>query len=249
MYKFKLVFVVMNLLVFSYSLFAQKEKKFIRQGNKEYAKGQFRDAEELYQKALNIDSGSYIAGFNLGDAFYKQKNYTEAEKRFANLANTAKDKKELANIYHNLGNTQLYSCKSDLDSGKIEPAMNKVNASINSYKNALRQNPNDKETKYNLYYAQNLLKQMENQKKENKDDKKDDKKDKKDKDKKDQKDQKDQQKEDKKKDEQKQKQQQQQISKEDAERMLEAMKNDEKKVQEKLKKEKILQKVKKEKNW
>jgi len=247
-YFLKFTIMIKNIITLLFILlagisYAQKEKKFIREGNKQYKNSAYRAAEEAYQKALNVDTNSFAAGYNLGNAFYKQKNYDKAEQRYINLINSTKDKSELSKLYHNLGNSQLYSSKTDIDSGKVDAAMNKVSSAVKAYKNSLKLNPSDKETKYNLSYAQQLLKNLQNQK-NNSDNKKDQ--DKKDKDKKDQEDKKDQNQD---KNQDKNQKNNQQISKEDAERMLEALKNDEKKVQEKVKKQKAINKVKKEKDW
>ncbi len=153
------------------------------------------------------------------------------------LRYTEKDKLELAKVYHNLGNSFL-----ELDS---------LEESIEAYKNALRNNPKDMETKYNLAYAQQKLKeQQQNQcNKQNQDQEKQD----------EQKDQQqkqdEQQKQDQQKNQQEQKQQQQEqqenkISKEDAQRLLEALENDEKEVQKRLKKAKAqAHKITIEKDW
>jgi Ca-activated chloride channel homolog len=237
--------ILIGCLLVTLSVFSQSEKKFIREGNKQYQSKNFPSSEEAYQKALNIDSHSYSAAFNLGDAFYKLKKYDEAENKFANLSQSVNDKTELSRVYHNLGNSQLYQSKKLMEGQKMEDGMKKVQESINSYKNALRNNPTDLETKHNLYYAQQLLKQMQQQKQQNKDKKDQEKKDKDKEDKKENQDKKENEKKD-----QKEQQQKQQISKQDAERMLEAIKNDEKKTQDKLKKEQmVVKKVKKEKDW
>ena len=140
--------------------------------------------------------------------------------------NDDKNKKS-AGLY-NLGNSLLKA--------------NKVKESIEAYKGSLKLSPDNNEAKYNLAYAQDLLKQQQEQQKQqqqnkdkqdqNKDNKKDDKK----KDQKDQNDKnKDQQKDQNNNQDQQQQQQQQGISKEDAQRLLNALANDEKNVQEKVK--------------
>jgi len=244
---------------------AQKERKFIRSGNELFEGDKFENSEVEYRKALDKKINSYEAGFNLGDALYKQKKYDEALKQFQALALTEKDNQKLGHLYHNMGNTLLEN--------------KKIDESIEAYKQSLRYFPDSKETKYNLEYARQMKKKQEEQEKkdqqnkdQNKDqdkkdqDKKDqDKKDqdKKDQDKKDQdkkKDQKDKDKQDQKdkqgdqnKKKQDQQQQQNKISKQDAQRLLEALENDEKKVQEKVQKAKAkAQKAKKtkiKKDW
>lgn len=231
-------FLLMVLTFLPAVLHAQEDKKYIKEGNELFERKKYPEAAKSYQQAVKKNKGSYKANFNLGDAYYKQGKFEEAAQQFQALTHQATSKDTLSKAYHNLGNALLQSKKYE--------------ESINAYKNALKSNPNDEDTRYNLAYAQQMLKQQQQQ---NKDDKKDkdkkdkDKKDKKDKDKKEQ-DKKD--KEDKKKQDQKKKKQQQQpdqISKEDAQRLLDALQNDEKNVQNKAKKGKQGIKVKIEKDW
>lgn len=230
-------------------LHAQEDKKYIKEGNELFENKKYPEAAKSYQQALKKNKGSYKANFNLGDAYYKQGKFEDAAQQFQALTHQATSKDTLSKAYHNLGNALLQSKKYE--------------ESVNAYKNALKSNPNDEDTRYNLAYAQQMLKQQQQQNKDKKNDK--DKKDKdKDKDKKDKndknkdkdKDKKDQDKKDKddqkKKDQKKKEKQQQQpdqISKEDAQRLLDALQNDEKNVQNKAKKEKQGIKVKIEKDW
>jgi Ca-activated chloride channel homolog len=226
------------MFLFHFLSYSQQEKKFIKEGNKSYGEKKYADAEKNYRQALNKNKESYKGSFNLGDAYYKQEKYTEAAEQFQALTHKATSKDTLAKAYHNLGNSLLKSKKYE--------------ESINAYKNALKNNPDDEDTRYNLACAQQYLKQQQQQQQDKKkDDKKDDKnKDKnKDEDKKDQK--KDEKKDQEKKDKQdKQKQEQNKISKEDAQRLLDALQNDEKNLQDKLKKGKTKGvKVEIEKDW
>ncbi|QKJ28686.1 tetratricopeptide repeat protein [Mucilaginibacter mali] len=219
--------------------FAQQEKSFLHKGNELYQQKKYNEAEQQYRKALEKKAQNVEGNFNVGDAMFKQKKFDEAGQQFGKLAEGTKDKKVAAAAYHNLGNTLM--------EGK------KLEESIEAYKKALMNNPKDEETRYNLAYAQEKLKKQQQQNKndKNKDKNKDKDKDKKDQDKKD-KDKKDQDKKDKdkqdkdkqdkdKQDQQKQQQQQQkpQVSKEDAQRMLDALNNNEKQTQDKLKNKKL----------
>lgn len=236
-------FIIVVLLVLQASfLFAQQEKKFIKKGNELYQQQNYKDAESSYRLSVSKKDKTVEGNFNLGDALYKQKKYAEADEQFNKIAASSKDKEVLAKTYHNLGNSLL-------DSKKLEE-------SITAYKKSLLNNPQDDETRYNLAYAQKKLQQQQQQDKKNKDDKNKDNKNKKDQDKKNQddknkdKDKKDQDKDkknqdDKNKDQDKKDQQNGQqpqpnnVSKEDAERMLEALNNDEKQTQDKLKNKKL----------
>ena len=218
------------IMAFNFPSYAQKEKKLIKEGNTLYDKGKFKEAEMDYRKALDANKNSAGGLFNLGDAIYQQKNFEESSKIFGNLATSKLSSTNKASVYHNLGNSLL--------EGKD------YEKSIAAYKNALLNNPSDKDTKYNLEYAKMMIKKQQQQQKQ----KQQQKKDQQDKDKKDQK------KNDQNKDQQQQKKDQQdqskKISKEDADRMLEAMKKDENKTLQKLKKDKAkVQQVMIEKDW
>ena len=220
--------------------FGQSGKKYVREGNRNFDKKEYEESEVSYRKAINNDVDLFDANFNLGDALYKQEKFDEAANEFNGLANRFESNKELSKTYHNLGNSLLKS--------------QKIEQSIEAYKHSLRYNPDDLETKYNLSYAKDLLKEQQKKKDQEKEqDKKQNKDQDKNKDKQEQnKEEQNQQEKDKQeqKKNEKQQQQPQKISKEDANRLLNALANDEKKIQEKVKKEKAkMQKVKTEKDW
>jgi tetratricopeptide (TPR) repeat protein len=226
---------------------AQNERSLVREGNKSYDDKNYADAEVDYRKALEKNKELVEGAFNLGDAMYKQGRFDEAAEQYRIAAAQSTDARTRAQAYHNLGNALLKA--------------KKLQESVGSYEQSLKANPSDDDTKYNLEYAKALLRQQMQQ--QNKDQKNDNKKDKdqqkqdqqkQDQQKKDQQKQ-DQQKQDQQKqDQQKQDQQKQgqqkkpQISKQDAERILAALKNEEQNVQKKLVK-KIPARVKVEKDW
>jgi Ca-activated chloride channel family protein len=149
---------------------AQQERKYIRQGNREYNKAvidsthtdttRYQKAETDYRKALDKDPNNWNGIYNLANSLYRQRKFEDATKQYmAATGMENKDKMEVAMAFHNLGNTYLES--------------NKLNEAVEAYKSALRNNPSDLETKYNLAWAQDKLKQQqEQQKKGQGDDKK-----------------------------------------------------------------------------
>ena len=211
---------ILFLIVSVVPAFTQNERNLIRQGNSNYKSGKFKDAEISYRKALQKNDRSFTGKFNLGDALYKQKNFKESARLFSGLPEKNASKAEKSSAYHNLGNSLMESKQYD--------------KSIDAFKQALINNPKDPDTRYNLAYAQSMMKQQQKQQQQNPKNQQQ-KQDKKQQDKQKQEQQKDQQKKDK-NDQQKKQDQNKKISKEDAERMLEALKNDEKKTLEKLKK-------------
>lgn len=222
---------VILLLFSSLCLLAQTEKAHIRKGNKNYNSSNFESAQTDYLKAVSKSPESFEAAFNLGDAMFKQEQYEEAVKQFETLSKLELEKVDKAKVYHNLGNSYLMS--------------QKLEESVEAYKNALRNNPSDKETKYNLAYAQYMLKKQQQQNQDQNKDNKDQNKDKQDQEKKDKEEEKQDQ---EKKEEEKEKEQEEEkeaqpkeeeISKEDAQRLLESLEEDEKELQKKLKKAKV----------
>lgn len=242
--------ILLLMSVVSMTAMAQSERKYIRKGNDAFNEKAYTQSEVNYRKAVEKAPSSYKAVFNMGDALYKQSKYQEAAKKFSSLTNRDLSDDELARAYHNLGNSLLKA-------GNIQE-------SVEAYKNALKHNPRDIETKHNLTYALRKLKQQE-QKKQNQNQNKDQQKnqDKKQQNQKDRQQQKQnnqqQQREnqDKKQQNQQQKQQQQQqqprkdrISKQDARRLLQALENDERELQKKLKKKEAqAASAKSGKNW
>ncbi len=239
---------IMILFVWITASQAQNERKFVRQGNKYYEAAnkdtsridtvQFNKAEIEYLKALEKKPDDAKWNFNLADALYKQKKFDQSAEKFQEIADKTTNKIEKSRALHNLGNSYLMK--------------NKLDESISAYKDALRNNPKDLETKYNLLYAMNMKKKQQDQQKKDQDKDKDKDKDK-DQDKKDQKKDQDQKNKDQQNKDQKQQQQQQQnkISKQNAEQMLQALENNEKKIQDKVKKIQALKAESKkvEKDW
>lgn len=218
---FKLILMItLALLVFD--TMAQKERKYIRQGNRAFDDSNFEESEIAYRKAADVEENkSHKTIFNVGDALYKQKKYEDAINQFNEIAELELSKEEKAKIYHNLGNSLLKS--------------NKLQESIEAYKNALRNNPADMDTKYNLVYAQKKLQEQQEQQ-QNQDQNKDQNQDQQDnqdqqqnQDQKDQNQNQDQNQQDQQDKNKEQEQQQPKISKEDAQRLLQALENDEKK--------------------
>ncbi len=146
---------ILFLLLIGAAAFGQSGKKYVREGNKNFEEKEFEESEVAYRKAISKEPDLYDASFNLGDALYKQEKFDEAATEFDGLANQFESNKELAKTYHNLGNSLLKS--------------QKIEQSIAAYKSSLRYYPGDQETKYNLAYAKDLLKEQQQKKNQNKD--------------------------------------------------------------------------------
>ena len=228
-------YITLLFLLVASSAFAQKtERDYLRSGNKLYNDSLFIKAEVDYRKALEINPKSTDAMFNLGNSLLMQQKAKEAMEQFESASKVEKDR--LAQIYHNMGVI--------LQSSKQYPQC------IEAYKESLRNNPKDDETRYNLALAQKLLKDQQQNQDQNQDKNQDQKQDQKD----DKKDQNKNQQEQDKKDQQNQNQQQQQqnkdeMSKENAQQLLNAVMQDEKNVQDKVKKQLQIQGKKLDKDW
>lgn len=210
------------------NVYAQSDRQFIRSGNKLYRSQNYAKAEAEYRKAIAQNSKNPQALYNLGCALMMQQKDSAAIVQYENAGKLESSKSRKAKIYHNIGvicqNHQMYG------------------EAIEAYKESLRNNPDDNETRYNLALCK---RQQKNQKQNGGEQKKKD--DQKGKDK-------------QKKDDQQQKQQDQQqqqknkpkdrMSKENAEQLLNAATQQEKATQQRMKKAmRQSGKKKLKKNW
>ena len=225
------------ILFLSGFVFSQEENKkssnnLVFDGNIEFQKEKFAEAEFNYRKAYSYDSLNYKAPYNLGNSLYKNNLPQEARFNFSKSLEKLKSKEELHKAFHNLGNTFM--------------SEKNYQGAVDNFKKALLNNPDDEETRYNYVLAKELLKNQNN--KDNKDNKNNkDNKDNKDKEKNKDKDQnedkkdQDQDKNEKNDDQSKQNKEpsKQDISPQQLKNILEAMSKEEKKVQEKINKKKF----------
>lgn len=241
------------LILISFVSNAQEKDKFLPEGNEKFTAKNYVDAEANYRLSQAKFKKKAIASYNLGTTIYKQNQPAEAKHQFEKAIKEANTKLEKHKAYHNLGNSMM---KEKEFSGAVE-----------AYKNALRNNPSDEETRYNYALAKKMLKENppkndknkdknKDKKKDKKDDKKDPNKDKKD-DKKDKGDNKDKDKKDgSNKDKQdkgdgdKPQPKPSGASKQRIDNLLDAVNNEEKKVQQKVNAQKVQANPKKpEKDW
>jgi len=219
----------------------QESTNLTYEGNKVLTANKFVDAEVSYRKAIAKSDKNAIAPYNLGNAYYNNATYSEAFGRFKQAGEKASEKPDKHKAYHNMGNVFM--------------KRKEYKKAVEAYKQALRNNPKDEETRYNLALAKEMLKN-DDQNKDNKGDDEDKKKDDKkegdnkedNKDKKDEGDEGDQKEGDEK--EEKQQPRPNQLSKQQIQNLLDAMQQEEKKVQQKIDAKKVKGvKVKNEKDW
>ena len=224
------LFIILLNTVFA---FAQHPNAKIRNGNTAYQDSAYSDAEKLYREALMQDQNSYEASFNMADAIYKQERFSEASSMFKALAEKTDDKLKKSSNYHNMGNSLM--------------SEQRIDEAIEAYKNALRNNPKDLDTKHNLAYAMRMKNQSQNQEEEKEEEQNDkDKEDEKEKeeqkeeekDKGDNQEDQGEQSEEEKKEEPKQPKDPNEMTEEEAQQILDALQQQEKELQEDLQKKK-----------
>ncbi|MDW8851341.1 tetratricopeptide repeat protein [Flavobacterium sp. MMLR14_040] len=250
------------LLTVSLAVSAQEKDKTLPEGNEEYKQNKFVDAEANYRISESKFAKRGVASYNLGNTIYRQNQASEAKLAYAKAIKNSKSKSDKHKAYHNLGN--VFMKEKD------------YTQAVEAYKQALRNDPTDDETRYNYAYAKQKLKENPPKNDKNKDKNKDKDKDKdknkdkdkdkdknkdkdKDKDKKDDKGDKDKDKKDGKNDPKKDdksdnkgepKPQPGGISKERVQNLLDAVNNEEKKIQDKVNAQKVKGNPRKtEKDW
>lgn len=242
-------YIIVVLLCSVFFLNAQEEKKVLRKGNENYHSGKMIEAAKQYKESLKEKNAYKKANFNLGDALYKTAMdiktkkmkspdpkmtpdsaadivFEQAAEQFEIVAKSVDNVDTMQKAWHNYGNTRLMQKNYE--------------EAISAYKKSLKLNPKDEDTRYNLAYALTQLKeQQKNQNKDNKDDKQQQKKEK----------QQDKEQISNKNNKDDNKAAQPQMSKEQAEQMLNALKNAERKMQAQRKKKGEGDVAKPEKDW
>jgi len=162
MKKIVLFIFIISAAVFSQDDLKEKEKALKAstditfEANKELADNDFIDAEVTYRRAISKSNENTAAPYNLGNAYYNKESFSEAFGRFKQAGELTSEKPVKHKAFHNMGNVFM---------------KNKEYAkAVEAYKEALRNNPSDEETRYNLALAKELLKKDKNNK--NKDDNK-----------------------------------------------------------------------------
>ena len=247
-------YILYVLLTLSIAVSAQEKDKTLPKANDEYAEKNFVEAEANYRISHSKFPKRIVAPFNLGNAIYKQNQVAEAKFAYSTALKNTKSRVQRHKVFHNLGNVFMKE--------------KNYSAAVDAYKDALRNKPSDEETRYNYALAKKMLKdnpppkddKNKDKNKDKKDDKKDGEKDKKDQDKKDEKKDGDKDKKDNKGDKDKKDEKPGEqgkpkpipggISKQRTENLLDAVNNEEKKIQDKVNAQKVKGKpVQTEKDW
>ena len=128
----------------------QKEaKKYLYEAQEALSENNFASAEAAYRKAISKDPENVSAKYNMGNLYYNKEKAVSAESRLKEAAEVAPDKVEKHRIFHNLGNSYM--------------KMKNYQAAVEAFKNALRNDPADEETRYNLALAKKMLEKEKNE--------------------------------------------------------------------------------------
>lgn len=238
----KKIFAVLFFLSLALAAAGQADKRDVRAGNRKFRKGEFKEAEIDYRKAVLKDSTSMKAQYNLASSLYRQEDYEGAGKALSAIAPDGAP----ASCHFNSGDVALK--RKDYASA------------VKAFRNALLLDPDDLDAKENYIYAKKMLQNQQEQQNggggqdENQDrnqDRNQDQNQDKNQDRQDQNQQGNQDKQDNGDGQQGQQQPQAGISPQQAQQMLKAVQAKEDETRSKVEKEKaaLLQSRQKEKNW
>ena len=231
--------------------YAQRsDRSFVRKGNRLYEDSLFIKAEENYLKALDMNPELNEAYYNLGNAYTAQQKPNEAIEQYNKMAGILEGKKKELMENQSASAKELDKCKLDLaktyhNTGVVYHMCEQYDKAVEAYKQALRNNPQDDETRYNMILAQRMLKDQQQQQQQQQEQQQEQ----------EQEQQEQQQQEQQQQQQQEQQQQpqeeQQDMSQENAEQILEAAMQDEKEVQERVQEQlmKVQPKKPLEKDW
>lgn len=216
----------------------RSDRSFVRKGNRLYEDSLFIKAEENYLKAVDLNPELYEGNYNLGNAYTAQQKPNEAVEQYRKTANALEARKRELMENPNSSSKELDKCKEDLaktyhNTGVVYHMCEQYDKAVESYKQALRNNPQDDETRYNLILAQRMLKDQQQNQQDQQQQQQEQQQDQQ----QDQQQQQEEQQQDQQQQEQQQDQQQEQpedMSRENAEQILEAAMQDEKDVQERV---------------
>ncbi|TXG37332.1 tetratricopeptide repeat protein [Seonamhaeicola maritimus] len=137
-------------------LVLKKANNYVYEGNDLVEDDNFVSGEMEYRKAISLNSNSVEGNYNLGNAYYDKGSYEEALYRHQQAANSSTSKAEKHKAFHNIGNILMQN--------------KKCSEAVEAFKSALRNNPTDDETRYNLALAKECAKNEEQNKDQNEDD-------------------------------------------------------------------------------
>lgn len=146
---YRILMYILTFLLSAGATFAQPDRSEVRRGNRDFRKGDMKEAEIDYRKALVKDSSSVAANYNLANTLYKMGDMEQAAKVYDNIRETAPESEIAAGWHYNRGN--VASERKDWQTA------------VDSYRQSLLLNPSDIDAKENYIYAKEMLKNQQNQ--------------------------------------------------------------------------------------
>lgn len=146
---YRILMYILTFLLSAGAAFAQPDRSEVRKGNRDFRKGDMKEAEIDYRKALVKDSSSVAANYNLANTLYKMGDMEQAAKVYDNIRETAPESEIAAGWYYNRGN--VASERKDWQTA------------VDSYRQSLLLNPSDTDAKENYIYAKEMLKNRQDQ--------------------------------------------------------------------------------------
>ncbi len=240
--KLKIPIVALLIAFLSVSSYAQSARKLVAQGNRAYKAGEYDKALAKYKEAKEAGGAPGVVEYNLGNAHYRLGESEPAQQAYGLSLSPKETEANSASLY-NLGNA-FYQGQ------KFEEA-------ISAYVEALKRNPSDEDARYNLELARRMLSQAQQQQQQQNEQQENQEQDKEQQQEQDQQQQElqdnqqqEQQQEEQQQQEQKpQESQQKEMTPEEAERLLNALLQDEQNTLKEVKKQKVATRPKREKDW
>lgn len=147
--------VMLVMLLSAASAYAQIDRKEVRSGNRDFRKGEWREAGIDYMKALVKDSASFAANYNLASVMYRQEEFAQAKETLEKIAPAAADSPHAADYYYNVGDAAI--------------AEKDWQGAVDAFAHSLLINPGDLEAKENFIYARKMLQNQQSQQNDNDD--------------------------------------------------------------------------------
>ena len=146
---------ILSLLCVCVCAFAQSDRHEVRQGNRRFGRGDFKNSEISYRKGLVKDSTSFAGNYNLASSLYRQQNYSGAVSSLSRIKDAAPGSRYAADYYFNLGDAALQS--------------KDYKAAVDAFKKSLLIRPDDMDAKQNYVYAKKMLENQQQNQQQNQD--------------------------------------------------------------------------------
>ncbi|MCD6460000.1 tetratricopeptide repeat protein [bacterium] len=162
--NYKIFFVLITVFLFECG-FTNNFRSKIKEANKDYENADYEKSLKKYMD-INVEHpGNALVEYNIGNTLYKQKRYDEAIEHFEK-ASVNSDIKLKSKTNYNIGNSLYQQAIQSESAGKLDESIKKMKNAVEYYKQALHNNPSDKDVKYNIEFVQQEIKRILNKIKE-----------------------------------------------------------------------------------